>query len=119
MHAGFAALRSTLPMNLRAHVPDFTLWSGGAGGYRAHPVDLARLPGRWGGPWLLGARKSVADAMYAPVVTRFRTYDVKLDAACEAYARTILAWPDVPNGSRPASASRKTHITELDLEAEF
>ena len=108
MHAGFAALRSTLPMNLRGHVPNFTLWSGAR-------ADIERILwiwrdclGRWGGPWLLGAEKSVADAMYAPVVTRFRTYDVKLDAACEAYAcRRSSPGPTSPSGSRRASASRK------------
>jgi glutathione S-transferase len=44
MHAGFHALRSSLPMNLRAHVPGFTVWSAAAGGSRAHLRPLARLP---------------------------------------------------------------------------
>ncbi len=119
MHAGFAALRSTLPMNLRATVPNFTLWSGAR-------ADIERILwiwrdclARWGGPWLLGAEKSVADAMYAPVVTRFRTYDVKLDAVCEAYAQTILAWPDVAEWIEAGKREPEAHITELDLEAEF
>ncbi|TDH61282.1 glutathione S-transferase [Dankookia rubra] len=119
MHAGFAALRSTLPMNLRAVVPNFTLWSGAR-------ADIERILwiwrdclGRWGGPWLLGAEKSVADAMYAPVVTRFRTYDVKLDPACEAYARTILGWPDVAAWIEAGKREPEARITELDLEAEF
>jgi glutathione S-transferase len=119
MHAGFAALRSTLPMNLRAVVPNFTLWSGAR-------ADIERILWiwrdcleRWGGPWLLGAEKSVADAMYAPVVTRFRTYDVKLDAACEAYARAILAWPDVAEWIEAGKREPETHISELDLDAEF
>ncbi|MFZ4406160.1 MAG: glutathione S-transferase [Paracraurococcus sp.] len=119
MHAGFAALRSTLPMNLRAHVPNFTLWSGAR-------ADIDRILWiwrdcleRWGGPWLLGAEKSVADAMYAPVVMRFRTYDVKLDAACEAYAQTILGWPDVAEWIEAGRQEPEFHITELDLEAEF
>ncbi|MFC7474749.1 glutathione S-transferase [Dankookia sp. GCM10030260] len=119
MHAGFAALRSTLPMNLRATVPNFTLWSGAR-------ADIARILwiwrdclGRWGGPWLLGAEKSIADAMYAPVVTRFRTYDVKLDAVCEAYAQTILGWPDVAEWIEAGKREPETHISELDLEAEF
>ena len=119
MHAGFAALRSTLPMNLRAVVPNFTLWSGAR-------ADIERILWiwrdcleRWGGPWLLGAEKCVADAMYAPVVTRFRTYDVKLDATCEAYARTILAWPDVAEWIEAGKREPEMRITELDLEAEF
>ena len=119
MHAGFAALRSTLPMNLRAVVPNFTLWSGAQ-------ADIERILWiwrdcleRWGGPWLLGAEKSVADAMYAPVVTRFRTYDVALDPVCEAYARTILGWPDVAEWIEAGKREPEARITELDLEAEF
>jgi glutathione S-transferase len=119
MHAGFAALRSTLPMNLRAFVPNFTLWSGAR-------ADIERIRWiwrdcleRWGGPWLLGAECSVADAMYAPVVTRFRTYDIALDEACEGYARAILAWPDVAEWIKAATREPEAHIVELDLEAEF
>jgi glutathione S-transferase len=119
MHAGFAALRSTLPMNLRAHVANFTLWSGAR-------ADIERILWiwrdcleRWGGPWLLGAERSVADAMYAPVVTRFRTYDVTLDGACEAYAQAVLGWRDVAEWIEAGKREPETHITELDLEAEF
>ena len=57
--------------------------------------------------------------MYAPVVTRFRTYDVALDEACEAYARTILAWPDVAEWIKAAKREPEARIIELDLEAEF
>ena len=119
MHAGFAALRSTLPMNLRAFVPNFTLWSGAR-------ADIERIRWiwtdcleRWGGPWLLGAERCIADAMYAPVVTRFRTYDVALDEACEGYARTILAWPDVAEWIGAAKREPEARIVELDREAEF
>ena len=45
-----------------------------------------------GGPFLFGAF-SAADAMYAPVVTRFRTYGVALDPTCQAYADAVLALP--------------------------
>jgi glutathione S-transferase len=119
MHAGFHALRSSLPMNLRAHHPDFTVWS-------AARADIERICqtwrdclAEWGGPWLFGARPSVADAFYAPVVTRFRTYDVKLDAACEAYAKQILAWPDMVEWTAEAEAEMDEKIEELELDAEF
>jgi glutathione S-transferase len=119
MHAGFAAMRSTLPMNLRGHVPNFTLWSGARS-------DIERIfwiwrdsLERWGGPWLCGPERSIADAMYAPVVTRFRTYDVKLDATCEAYVQTILGWPDVVEWTEAAKREPEAAIAELDLEAEF
>jgi glutathione S-transferase len=80
MHSGFSALRAALPMNLRAHHPGFKVWS------RAQS-DIVRITAisrecltTYGGPYLFGAR-SMADAMYAPVVTRFQTYDVQLDEA--------------------------------------
>ena len=46
------------------------------------------------GPYLFG-KLSMADAMHAPVVTRFLTYDVKLDPLCEGYCKTIMALPDM------------------------
>ncbi|MDB5372840.1 MAG: Glutathione S-transferase [Belnapia sp.] len=119
MHAGFHALRSSLPMNLRAEVPGFTVWS-------AARSDIERICAlwrdcltTWGGPWLFGAQPSVADAMYAPVVLRCRTYDVPLDAACEDYAKTILGWPDVQEWIAAAKEEPEARITELEFDAEF
>jgi len=119
MHAGFHALRSSLPMNLRAHVPGFTVWS-------AARADLERIQflwrdclERWGGPWLFGKHCTVADAMFAPVVTRCRTYDVKLDAPCEGYAKTIEAWPDFREWVAAAKQEPEARITELEFDAEF
>lgn len=94
MHAGFAALRSRMPMNCRAmgrrvHLPDdlttdidrvFAIWT-----------ECHRLYGKRGG-WLFG-EFSVADAMYAPVVLRFRTYGINLpDSAC-FYPKRLLESP--------------------------
>jgi glutathione S-transferase len=119
MHAGFQALRSTLPMNLRTTFPGFTIWS-------AAQADIDRILklwrdclAEWGGPWLFGTRPSVADAMFAPVVTRFRTYAVALDPGCEAYARTILTWPAVREWIAAAEREPEQGIAELDLDAEF
>src|SRR5579872_3781016 len=79
MHSGFSALRSSLPMNLRVQRSGFTIWS-------AAQADIDRITeiwreclDMWGGPWLFGRQPTVADAMYAPVVTRFRSYDVAVD----------------------------------------
>ncbi|MBN8926928.1 MAG: glutathione S-transferase family protein, partial [Rhodospirillales bacterium] len=92
MHSGFSALRSSLPMNLRLHRPGFRLWS-------AAQADVDRIVEiwrecltTWSGPWLFGAHPTIADAMYAPVVTRFRSYDVSLDVACDAYAKHVMTW---------------------------
>jgi glutathione S-transferase len=94
MHSGFTALRSSLPMNLKAHFPGFKIWS------RAR-ADIDRITTIWGeclsahgGPFLFGER-SMADAMYAPVVTRFRTYDVVLDRQCTAYCDRIMEMPEM------------------------
>ena len=69
IHSGFTTLRSSLPVNLKGHFPGFKIWS------RAQ-ADIDRVCTIWreclaetGGPFLFGER-SMADAMYAPVVTR-------------------------------------------------
>jgi glutathione S-transferase len=94
MHAGFAALRANMPMNLRRALP-------GKGRTPGVAEDIARICAIWrdararfgqGGPFLFG-RYSAADAMYTPVSSRFRTYGVELDATLQAYADAALAWP--------------------------
>lgn len=115
MHSGFYNLRSALPMNLRAHYPDFKVWNG------ALP-DIDRIVTIWreclaasGGPFLFGAKPTVADAMYAPVCTRFTTYDVKLDPLCKAYCQTILAWAPMAEWIA-AAKSEPEELEELDVE---
>ena len=82
MHSGFANLRSALPMNLKAHFPGLQGLGARAGRHRPHRRRSGASASRtYGGPYLFGAQRCMADAMYAPVVTRFLTYDVPLDAA--------------------------------------
>lgn len=95
MHAGFSGMRRDLSMNIHRRCappswPDDTL------------ADIARVVAIWTelrqdhaklGPWLLGLR-SIADAFYTPVATRFRSYGVALPAAAAAYADTLLADAD-------------------------
>ena len=114
MHSGFSALRSALPMNLKAHFPNFKVWS------RAK-ADIDRITEIWrdclktyGGPFLFGKR-SIADAMYAPVCTRFVTYDVKLDKECAAYCKSIMALPEVKEWIAAAKLEPED-IDELDVE---
>ena len=114
MHAGFSNLRSALPMNLKSHHPGFKVWAG------AH-ADIARITAiwrecldRWSGPYLFGAL-SMADAMYAPVVTRFLTYDVALDPVCAAYGQRIMALPDMVEWVAAARAEPDA-LEELDVE---
>ena len=115
MNSGFANLRSSLPMNLKARLPGHKIWGG------AQP-DIDRIVEIWtdciatyGGPYLFGARRTVADAMYAPVVTRFLTYDVKLNRPCIEYTRTIMAMPEMAEWI--AAARREPDdIEELDMD---
>jgi glutathione S-transferase len=109
MHSGFTALRTHLPMNIRADrrgrpVPDEVA------------ADIARIREIWrdtrarygeGGRFLFGAF-TIADAMYAPVVTRFRTYGVTLEGEEVAYAQAV--W-DLPAMRKWAEAARKESWT--------
>ena len=115
MHSGFYNLRSALPMNLKARHESFKIFSG------ARP-DVERVKTIWreclaqyGGPFLFGAAPSVADAMYAPVCTRFRTYAVALDARLEAYVETILGWAPMQDWTAGALAEPE-EIAELEVE---
>ncbi|WP_307692099.1 glutathione S-transferase [Variovorax ginsengisoli] len=115
MHSGFSALRSSLPMNLKARFSEFKVWS------RAQ-ADIDRVVDIWrdcfaayGGPFLFGARPCMADAMYAPVVTRFLSYNVTLDDVCEAYCLQIMALPDMKEWVE-AALSEPDDIDELDAE---
>jgi glutathione S-transferase len=101
MHSGFAALRADMPMNVRSRFP-------GYGRTPASLRDIERVRALWSdcrtrfgqdGPYLFG-RFSVADAMYAPVVFRFRTYDVSLDATQRAYLDAMLAHPGMQKWAR-------------------
>lgn len=94
MHSGFSALRSHMPMNLRAALP-------GKGRRPEVIEDIERIQDLWQdcrerfgerGPFLFGAF-SAADAFFAPVVTRFVTYDVPLVGVCADYRDTILGLP--------------------------
>jgi glutathione S-transferase len=114
MHSGFANLRSALPMNLKAHYPGFKVWAGAQ-------ADIDRVVAIWrecltqyGGPFLFGA-PTMADAMYAPVCTRFLTYDVKLDQACAAYRARILEMPPMVEWIEAAHAEPE-EVEELDVE---
>ena len=114
MHSGFANLRSALPMNLKAVHPGFKVWAGAQ-------ADIDRVTTIWrqclasyDGPYLFG-RPTMADAMFAPVCTRFTTYDVKLDAGCAAYCRRIMAWPLMVEWIEAAKAEPE-ELDDLDVE---
>jgi len=95
MHAGFSALRNHFPMNMRSSFPN-----------RASTpevqADIDRINAIWhdcrtrfgkDGPFLFGSTFGNADAMYAPVVSRFRTYKVELDPGAQAYCDAVWSYP--------------------------
>jgi glutathione S-transferase len=115
MHSGFSAMRSSLPMNVKARFPNFKIWS------RAQ-ADIDHVVAIWreclkayGGPFLFGKQPCIADAMYAPVVTRFMTYDVTLDAACAGYCKRIIELPAMQEWIK-AAKQEPEEIDELDAE---
>lgn len=93
MHSGFGELRSRMPMDMRSRLtvprtPELL-------------ADIARIDAIWAecrakhganGPYLFGAW-CAADAMYAPVVSRFETYGVALSPVAAAYAEAVRRWP--------------------------
>ncbi|HTJ62850.1 MAG TPA: glutathione S-transferase family protein [Alphaproteobacteria bacterium] len=115
IHAGFHNLRSALPMNLKAKHTNFKIFAG------AQP-DIDRIQAiwgecleRWGGPFLFGRNPSIADAMYAPVCTRFLTYSVKMSDPVRGYCDTIMAWPPMKEWVDAALAEPED-MEELDVE---
>lgn len=105
MHSGFQALRMNMAMNIRASLP-------GRGRTPEVADDVARIAAIWrdcrarfgaGGPFLFGGF-GIADAMYAPVATRFRTYGVALDAVGEAYSEALFAHPAIARWCADAAA---------------
>lgn len=115
MHSGFTSLRSALPMNLKGHFPGYKVWS------RAQD-DIERVIEIWteclekyGGPYLFGER-SMADAMYAPVVTRFKTYDVRMsDKRLIEYCVRIMEMPEMQEWIAAAKAE-PDQVDELEVE---
>lgn len=112
MHAGFARLRMHMPMNIRGRYP-------GQGLTAEVAADIARIRASWtqclarsGGPFLFGAF-GLADVMYAPVVSRFMTYDVTLDDMLLAYADRLWQLPAVQEW-RTAALVETEHIDDYE-----
>ena len=115
MHAGFASLRGALPMNLKAHFPNFKVWNRAQGDVDRVKAIWTECLATYGGPFLFGKQRCMADAMYAPVVTRFKTYGVKLDGAVAKYAERILAMPEMVEWYKAAKKEPES-INELEVE---
>lgn len=117
MHTGFTALRSTLPMNIEAHLPE-----AGAIAWRDKPAlrrDMQRIEALCGellrnhhGPFLFGERFTIADAFYAPLVMRVQTYALPVSDTVRGYAQAICACPGVAAWIEDALAEHDFVVSE-------
>lgn len=112
MHSSFVNLRNDCSMKIIEEKPYKPL--------RAETrADVDRIVEIWtdclkasGGPYLFGARPCLADAFYAPVASRFRTYQIPLSGAAKAYCDAIWAWPALQEwvaGARAETLRAKFH----------
>jgi glutathione S-transferase len=108
MHSGFGALRRDMSMNIRRRLAESPKWPADT---RADIEQLneiwSNLLDRCGGPYLFGQR-SIADAMFAPVTTRLRTYAVEISPQAQSYCATIFADPAFQDWERAALAETWT-----------
>ena len=110
MHSGFPNLRQHMCMNIRKRHP-------GKGRRPEVLAEIARIVDIWSecrGPYLFGGF-TAADAMYAPVCTRFVTYDVALDGKAADYRDRIMAWEPMQEWIEESKAE-PVEIEELDIE---
>jgi glutathione S-transferase len=107
MHAGFGALRRHCPMNMRRRARKLALTAEVVEDVRRIEVIWTDCRARYGagGPFLLG-QFSIADAMYAPVVSRFFSYAIGVGAAAEAYMATMMSLPAWQEWERDGVAER-------------
>ena len=114
IHSGFHNLRSALPMNLKAHYKNFKVFAGAQPDINRILTIWTECIERWGGPFLFGT-PTIADAMYAPVCTRFLTYDVPINGVAKAYCTTIMEWPPMKEWV-DAAVKEPEEMEELDIE---
>ena len=104
MHSGFANLRTDCSMKILKTFPVAPLRP-------ETRAEVDRIVEIWtdclqksGGPYLFGGKPCIADAMYAPVVSRFRSYSIPVSGAAKGYCETIWAWPAVQKWIEDAKA---------------
>jgi glutathione S-transferase len=121
MHAGFSSLRSHCPMNIEASLPEIgaIVWRDKTG-LRS---DVARIQAMWegllqehGGPMLFG-EFSIADAYYAPVCMRLRTYALPVSDTVRAYMDRVTALPAVAEWIADALAEARFVIEDEPYRA--
>jgi glutathione S-transferase len=115
MHGGFYNLRSALPMNLRARYPGFRVFTGARGDIRRVLTIWNECFEQYRGRFLFGDTPTLADAMYAPVCTRFVTYDVAIEGKAAEYRDRIMNWSPMQQWIEESKAE-PIEIEELDIE---
>jgi glutathione S-transferase len=114
MHGGFRGLRVAMPMNLGRRFS-------GRGRTPEALADIARIEALWaatrerfgaGGPFLFGSAFNAADAMFAPVVARFVTWEPELSAASRAYCDAVRAHPLVARWYEEAAAEPEAWLLD-------
>jgi glutathione S-transferase len=107
MHSSFETMRRLLPMNSRRSV-QYVIRDA------ALEADIRRINAIWGeclreyaGPFLFGKDFTIADAMYAPVVLRFNTYNIGVNAAVRKYMQTILGLPELQQWMADARSEKE------------
>ena len=112
MHAGFRGLRTAMPMNILREFP-------GKGRTTEALADIARIEAIWaealaahGGPFLFGTDFGLADAMYAPVVARFLTWQPALSKTAGAYVAAVRAHPLMERWYAEAAAEPAAWLLE-------
>src|SRR3546814_3175671 len=120
MHAGCQALRNALAMELSRLDPRREVGAD-------VEADIGRILQIWrdcregfgaGGDFLFG-RACIADAFYAPVVTRFRSYGIELDDVGEAYVRTVTAWPAMREWTAAAAEESEVIVRSEEHTSEL
>jgi glutathione S-transferase len=111
MHSGFTNLRNDCSMKIVQQYPYKPLRP-------ETQAEVDRIVAIWeeslkrsGGPFLFGKELCIADAFYAPVVSRVRTYSIPVSGAAKAYCETIWAWPALQ--AWVADAQRETLRAKL------
>ena len=118
IHSGFPEIRRHLPMNIRSFFPLRTL-------PESVQVEIERVRTIWkqcleanrGGGEMLFGHFTIADAMFAPIVTRFVTYDITLDPICEQYKRAVTRLPAMVEWATDAKREREV-IESLEIAPE-
>jgi glutathione S-transferase len=115
MHSGFSAMRASLPMNFKAQLKSFKVWS-------KAQADIDRIIEIWTdclqrykGPYLFGQKPNLSDAMFAPVASRFITYGVNLPKVCAKYRDTMMALPAMQEW-REQALQEPEEFDELDMD---